>query len=97
MFVKDTHRSIEYRRVIQSDDTTVGPLFDMYADACLGIEMLAAEIVSYGLYIYTQFISDTLRAAAGQLILDTAQFIKRDNHNDLILGRFKYMSIFFTR
>ena len=59
MFVKDTHRSIEYRRVIQSDDTTVGPLFDMYADACLGIEMLAAEIVSYGLYIYTQFFTNS--------------------------------------
>ena len=76
LLVENAHGSIENRSIVECHHTSVGAL--LYVDACsrLGVEMLASEVVTDGLYIDTQLVCYALRAAAGQLVLDAAQFVK---------------------
>jgi len=75
LLAEDTHRHVENSRVVERHHAAVGPGLEMNAHALLGF-VLAAEIVADGLHVDSQLVCDTLRATAGQPVLDPAQFVE---------------------
>ena len=74
--VEDALCAVEYGRIVQCDDAAVGPRFKVYTHGIAALEMASAEVIPHYLYIHSQFIRNTLGAAARKLVLDTAQLIK---------------------
>ena len=60
LLVQDTHCSIKDCCVVQSNYATIGTLLDVNTYALLCLEVLTTKIVSYGLYVDTQFVCNTL-------------------------------------
>ena len=48
----------------------------MNAHRAAFLEMRPAEIIPHNVNVYVQFIRNTLRTAAGQFVLDSAQLVK---------------------
>ena len=83
-FIQNAHRRVENSRIVQRNHPAVGPLFEVNSGTLLRIEMFSSEIIAYRFDIDTQFVCNTLRASARQSVLDSAQFIKCNNHNRMV-------------
>ena len=71
LFAEDAHGDVEDRRVVERYHTAVGAGFEVHTHALFGF-VFASEIIADGLHVDSQFIFNTLRTAAGQLVLYTA-------------------------
>ena len=63
---EDSKRLIEHCSIVDTYETTIRTRFEVDTYALTGLEVLATEEVTYGLYTYTKLIGDTVHATIGQ-------------------------------
>ena len=63
---EDSKSFIEHCGVIDTHETTIRTWLEVDTHALTCLEVLATEEVTYGLYAYTEFVSDTVHATIGQ-------------------------------
>lgn len=73
---EDSKRLIKHCSVVDAYKTTVRTRLEVDTYALAQLEVLATEEISYSLYTYTEFVSDTVHATIRQRILKISQLVK---------------------
>lgn len=69
---EDLSGFVQYGRVIELDDTPIGPGLNIDPCASTVFEIVTTEVVTYGLYFDTEFVCNTLRCSIGERVFDSS-------------------------